>query len=217
MTSAHFFFIPSIFFLGVFVGAALSNYLTQRTAGKQKDTGTSKTTRSLLASTFGVFFIIFIITHMIPFAGGAKALHATLGYQQLFDQHTSSTAVEVYDRLERFGDVGREAYKHFTYSGDVIFPLSLLVFLIVLAYFVRERTSLSKMFRMILIFAPSLWFLSDMTENSVIYFLISQYPEKNIFLAELLGPITNLKFTLLLGSIALPAIFYALFRKKVEK
>ncbi len=217
MTSAHFFFIPSIFFLGVFVGAALSNYLKQSPPEKRKVTGISKTTRSLLFSTFGVFVIIFIITHMVPFAGGAKALHATLGYQQLFDQHTSSTAVEVYDRLERFGEVGREAYKRFTYSGDVIFPLSLLVFLIVLAYFVRERTSLSRVFRIFLISAPVLWFLSDMIENSVIYFLIAQYPQKNIFLAELLAPITNLKFILLLGSIALPATAYALFRKKVEK
>lgn len=81
----------------------------------------------------------------------------------------------------------------------------------------RERTSLSRVFRIFLISAPVLWFLSDMIENSVIYFLIAQYPQKNIFLAELLAPITNLKFILLLGSIALPATAYALFRKKVEK
>jgi hypothetical protein len=217
MTSAHFFFIPSIFFLGLFVGAAISNYLTQSTAEKHKDTRTSKTTRWLLASTFGIFSIIFIITHMVPFMGGAKSLHATLGHQPLFDQHTSSTAVEVYDRLERFGEVGREAYKRFTYTGDVVFPLSLLFFLIVLVYFVRERISLSSMFRIILISAPILWFLSDMAENSVIYFLISQYPQKNILLAELLAPLTNLKFTLLLGSIALPITSYVLFRNKGKK
>lgn len=211
MTSSHFFFIPFIFSLGLLAGAGISSFLFQKRTTKV--TSPQKIRRSLLASTFAVFIVMFIITHMVPFPGGAKSLHAVLGNQPLFDQHVSYSADEVYRRLEGFGDLGRTAYKSFTFGGDLIFPLSLFVFLTVLAYFVRERTSLSRILRLSLISVPILWFYSDMIENSVIYFLLSQYPQKNIFLAGSLGAITLLKFVLLLLSIMLPAITYAFFRK----
>lgn len=216
MTSGHFFFIPTIFFLGLFAGVAISNYLAQKKIERGKVPLALKVRASLLASIFGVFATIFIITHMFPFPGGAKSLHATLGHQPLFDQRTSSTAVEIYGRLESFGEVGRAAYQQFTFSGDVVFPASLLAFLIVLAYFIRERTSLSGAFRVILIAIPILWFSFDMFENSVIYYLLSQYPQKNVFLADNLKFITIIKFTLLLISIATSAISYALFRKRCQ-
>lgn len=214
MPFSHYFFIPTIFFLGFFIGSAISNFLSQKKIGEREIKSTPKTKVSLLAATFAVFITFFIITHMIPFSGGAKSLHAVLGHQSLFDQRASSSADEVYDRLESFGEVGRSAYKKFAFSGDVVFPLSLLVFLIALAFFVKERTSLSRVSHQVLISLPIFWFLSDMIENSVIYYLISQYPERNIFLAHQLGSVTNLKFTLLLASIGVPSMLYALFRNK---
>lgn len=214
MTSGHLFFIPSIFFIGFFVGAAISNWLSRKKIERRGVVLPPKTRGSFLASTFVLFSVIFIATHIVPFFGGAKSLHATLGHQPLFDQHPSSTAGEVYDRLESYGETGRVAYKRFTFSGDVIFPASLLVFLFVLANFVRERTSLSGALPSILISAPVAWFLSDMLENSVIYFLLSNYPQKYLFLAEQLATITNFKFALLLGSITLPAVSYVFFRNK---
>ena len=212
MTAGHFFFIPTIFFLGFFIGSTVTNFLSQKKIEKHRIRFTPRSGGSLVASTFVVFIIVFTITHMISFSGGAKSLHATLGHKPLFDQHPSGTAGEVYARLDSFGEAGRTAYKQFTFSGDVIFPLSLLVFLIALAYFVRERTSPSAGLRRILIAVPLIWFLSDMLENSIIYYLISQYPRKIVFLADNLVIITILKFALLLASIALPAISYALFR-----
>jgi hypothetical protein len=166
-----------------------------------------------LALAFGAFSLVFVITHMVPFEGGAKALHATLQGQPLFDQHTAPTADAVYERLQSFGAAGREAYRRFTYTGDILFPLSLLLFLTVLAFFVRQRTAAPRALRYLLISLPFIWFLADMAENSMIYVLISNYPDRHMFLAGLLSTITTLKFTLLLGSIGVPAVLYGVFRK----
>ena len=214
VTTAHFFYIPSIFIVGFFVGAVTSNIVSQKQTSNGGLKSNPKIKGSLLAAAFAILTLIFIVTHIIAVPGGAKSLHAALGHQLLFDRHTSSTANEVYSRLDSFGQAGRAAYKQFTFSGDAVFPISLLVFLVVLAFFVRERTSLSRATRALLILLPLIWFLSDMIENSMIYYLIEHYPEKNIFIAEHLGTITSFKFTLLMCSMALPAVTYALFRTR---
>lgn len=214
MTSAHIFYIPAIFFLGFLGGAAMANIFSPKESAKSDIPLIPKIKGWVLALAFGVFAVVFVITHMVPFAGGAKSLHAMLGHQSLLDQRASATAEEVYLRLENFGEAGRAAYQHFTYSGDVIFPLSLLVLLTLLAFFVRERTSLKQSLRLVLIAVPAIWFLTDMAENSVIFYLLAQYPEQNLSVAGTLGIITNLKFGLLLGAVGLPAVFYVLLRKK---
>jgi hypothetical protein len=217
LTSEHLFFIPSVFFLGLFIGAAIPNLLTHNKVEQRDVKFSPKMRGSLLASLFGAFCALFILTHMLPFTGGAKSLHSILGHQALFDQRPSATADEVYDRIDSFGEGSREAYMRFTYSGDVVVPFSLLVLLTVVAYFVRERVSILKSLYPVLIFTPLLWFFTDMTENFVIYYLISQYPQKNIFLAERLAIITYIKFGLLFGSIALPAVSYAFYKKSYER
>ena len=146
----------------------------------------------------------FAATHLLPLPGGANALHSSLGHQALFDQSPASSTDEVYARLDRYGEAGRQAYARFTYTGDVVFPVVLLAFLLVMARFVAERVMPSKQVRILLLLAPVLWFVSDALENATIYRLILEYPTHNDFLGEALGVVTRTKFGLLLASLVFP-------------
>ncbi len=214
MTATHIFFIPAVFFLGFLAGAIVSTMAPVKERVIDSIQPRMRFKGSYLAASFGIFVIAFFLTHMFPILGGAKMLHTTLGHQPLFDQQTSASADEVYMRLEAFGEGGREAYKHFTYTGDVIFPLSFLVFLLVLALFVGERTMLSPAIRRTLLLIPVLWFCSDMIENAVIYWLTSQFPVRHNFIASGLGWLTNTKFLLLLSSITFPTVSLVYRRRK---
>lgn len=213
MTSNHLFFIPTIFFLGFFLGLAISDFVFHKRSKLNTQKTEAKIKGRTLAIVFGIFAIVFILTHILPIPGGVKYLHTSLGHQQLFDQHISMSADEIYSRMDAFNEAGRDAYIRFTYTSDLLFPLSFLLFLITLAKFVQERTNLRRALRQTLVFIPVFWFVSDMIENTVIYFLLTSFPEKNYFLASILGPISILKYGFLLLSIVFPTITFVAFRK----
>lgn len=209
MTSNHLFFIPALFFIGFLLGMFTSDY------GSDKKSNTTTRTSHIksLGVTFGIFALVFVLTHLLPIPGGVKALHASLGHQPLFDQHISSSVAEVYSRLESFGEFGRAAYMRFTYTSDILFPLSFLLFLITLGKFTQKKITLRKPYLKILLYLPIVWFICDMVENATIYTLLASYPNQNTFVASLLGPITILKFSLLLLSIVAPTMALIVFRK----
>jgi hypothetical protein len=214
LTSNHIFYIPAIFFLGLFAGIIFSGF----TAGDGKvahptDENLKIGGRTLFAA-FGVFASIFIITHLFNFPGGMKALRTSMNYQPIFDTQSATSAEEVYSRIENFGEAGRQSYMTFTYTADLIFPLSFLLLLALLAKFTAERTTLSRSQRRALVLLPFLWFSSDVVENAIVFTLLSSYPAKNIFLMTALGPVTTAKFILLLASIALPPVALVSFRQK---
>ncbi|MDZ7936844.1 MAG: hypothetical protein U5M53_00620 [Rhodoferax sp.] len=216
MTPTHVFFVPSVFFLGFFVGGVFSRAIGRTQSSNHHDVDKAKTLKAVSAIALGISLVAaistFAATHMVPLLGGVKALGSALGGQRIFDQHASFTSAEVYARLDAFGPVGREMYQHFTYSADVLFPLTLLAFLFLLAKFVGERTSLGAIIRKAMTAVPIVWFSTDMLENAMVYKLLTQYPKENVFIGDVLGTVTIIKFALLLSSIAIPAIASVLFR-----
>lgn len=137
--------------------------------------------------------------------------------QQLFDQHASFSPDEVHRRIERFGELGRESYRVFTYTSDVIFPVSLLLFLVVLSRFAAERAAIGTITHAAITRMPVLWFAADMIENVVIYVLLTTYPAEQPLLAGVLGYVTMAKFGLLFGSLAVPVVVYLAFRKETSR
>lgn len=166
--------------------------------------------RRLLGAAFLLFVAVFVATHILPTFGGVKALHHAMAGAPIFDQKPSFSSAEVQQRLAGYGESGRALYQRFTYSVDVIFPLTLLAFLALLARFVVERRSLSTAQALAMQTLPPIWFAADMLENSIIYRLLTQFPSEPVSLGQALAWVTVTKFALLLLCLAAPTLLLVL-------
>lgn len=211
MPSSHLAFIPSVFAVGLMSGLVLSSYFNARGADSKQSFRRYKLRGVQLLSALGLFLSIFVATHVLPLPNGANSLHVALGHKDLFDQSPAASAAEVYSRLESFGEVGRQAYQQFTYSGDAIFPLSFWFFLWLYARFVSERANLTRQHARLLVTLPVVWLLADLSENAIIFLLTSDYPARHDHFAAVLGVVTRTKFVLLMAALMAPSILMARF------
>ncbi len=196
MPMEHLFYIPMVFTLGLSAGFALSLLRRPTTqAGRYEGVSGWWVAAALLATA-----VIFALTHVIAPFGGVHSVTSAAHGSAILDQQPAFTSAEIYARLDAFGALGRQAYQQMTYTSDVLFPLSLLVSLVLLGSYLARRSGASPAIRRSLIALPASWFLFDMAENAVIYSLIRAYPQQ-LHWAPVLGPITALKFGLLLLSI----------------
>lgn len=213
MTSAHFLFIPALFLLGFLFGGLLAMHRSsslQTQAGGAASGRPMRISRRLLGAAFLLFVAVFVATHILPTFGGVKALHHAMAGAPIFDQKPSFSSAEVQQRLAGYGESGRALYQRFTYSVDVIFPLTLLAFLALLARFVVERRSLSTAQALAMQTLPPIWFAADMLENSIIYRLLTQFPSEPVSLGQALAWVTVTKFALLLLCLAAPTLLLVL-------
>ncbi|GGA53771.1 hypothetical protein [Pelagibacterium lentulum] len=194
MTPEHFIFIPTIFLLGLLTGALLTS---------RRATGLP------VLLTLGIALGTFALTHLTNLPFGARAVHIALDGLPLFDQSPSFSANEVLARLELFSEQGRAVYQFATYTGDVIFPLSLLAFFLALAHFTAQQLQPAAWLRL-LYALPLVWFAADMVENAMIYSLIAGLPTPPAALAAVLGPVTTFKLALLPASILVPLLVLGL-------
>jgi hypothetical protein len=213
MTSAHILYIPTIFLLGFLTGSLVG----KGSASTNSEARSGISGRTLLGS-FVIFVVVFVGTHFFEIPRSSKAVTNALNGQQIFDKKPSFGSEEVYARIAKFPDSGRELYKQFTYTIDILFPLTLFTFLILLAQFTNKRVSFPRTIRLILITIPILWLTMDFFENAIIFNLLNKYPAKNFLLAGSLGYLTITKFSLLLLSILAPTILIAYhnIRKRVN-
>lgn len=226
MPAEHIIYIPMVFLLGFVLGGWLVTRLARRQlpetgeiAAEASAEGATRTATSIwpVLSAFAVFASVFISTHIFPFFGGAKAIaNATAGLR-LLDQQPAFSSAEVYARLTEFGVAGRTLYQQFTYSTDVLFPLTFLVFLLLLARYVSARSAFGTGLRRSVLALPLLWFATDMLENAMLFSLLAGFPTRNDLLASGLGLVTVGKFVLLLLSMSAPLLCSLLLRKSRER
>lgn len=219
MTSQHILYIPTILVLGFVFGIIISE--RRRRIGQNSFSTISenvplqfKTSGNKLFQTFVIFLLVFLITHVFEIPWGSKAVSQLLGGVEIFDKRPVFSSIEIYNRISQFPAEGINAYKLFTYTIDVIFPLSFFAFLLTFARFVSQRKSIPKYLINILISLPFIWFACDLIENAIIFNILSNYPSQNIILASSLGYITTVKFGLLLLSIFTPSLIF-IFANKV--
>jgi hypothetical protein len=211
MTSAHVLYIPTIFMLGLVTGMLLKS-----PASDNKQIPDSPISGKVLLGSFLIFAIVFIGTHFFYIPKSAHAVTKALNGAEIFDKKPSFTSGEVYARIASFPQAGIYLYKQFTYTMDVLFPITLFAFLVLLTQYISQRAFLSKRFRIALALIPVIWFLLDMAENAMVYGLLDTYPAKNFALAGSLGYVTMTKFSFLLLSIASPAMIKA-FEKTIVR
>lgn len=222
MTVQHILYIPTLFLLGFVFGIMFSEKrkgimaIDSMESTSQEDPVQYKTNASKLVQIFIIFLLVFVITHVFEIPWGSKAVSILLGEVEIFDKRPVFSSIEVYNRISQFPFEGLIAYKYFTYTIDIIFPLSFFAFLITLARFVSQRIIIPKYLENILIGLPFFWFASDLIENAVIFSLLFNYPSQSIFLASSLGYITVMKFGLLLISIFTPSLLI-IFAKKYTR
>lgn len=209
MTFQHLFYIPTIFLLGLIFGILLSNN-TSTAAAEGKMSGKK------LGLVFLIFIIVFIITHSFNVPAGSKQVSMLLGGLEIFDKKPIFGSDAVYHYIQSFPEIGIRVYKRFTYTIDVIFPLSMLLFLYTFSKFTLQRVALPKYFFKTVKQLPWIWFGFDMLENATVFYLLSEFPKQYPLVAGSLGWITVTKFVLLFLSLLLPALLL-LFAKKLQK
>lgn len=199
MTPEHLVFIPTVFLLGFLSGVLAVN---RREGGLP------------VLLTLGIVVGVFGLTHLTSFPYGARALHNASGGLALFDQRPSFSASEVVARLDAFGPGVRGMYQRMTTTGDVLFPLSLLLFFIALARYATAWMSGGAAWRAALLALPLAWFGTDMLENGIIYALIAQFPSPDPLLAVSLAPVTVVKMGLLPLSLVAPLLAMGLGHRR---
>jgi hypothetical protein len=160
----------------------------------------------MVLSSFFIFVFTFIGTHFFPVPRSSKAVILSLNGAEIFDKKPSFSSVDVYARIASFPEKGLNLYKEFTYTVDILFPITLFTFLASLSLYVSATTINRKHIRIGLLAIPVVWFSLDLIENAIIYSLLDSFPAKNYFLSSILGYVTITKFCFLLLSIAGPVV-----------
>ena len=108
--------------------------------------------------------ISYIVTHLLPIPGGLRQVMAATG-GPLLDQVPSFTADEVYARIAAFGARGRELYRQFTLTTDIIFPITWMPFLFLYALFACSRLGLPAAVRLLMLAFPLVYLFADVVET----------------------------------------------------
>lgn len=217
MTTEHILYIPSIFLFGFLMGrlSSSSSAFKQTSAlAKQSQPNKRRIPGSFVVGSFLVFVMVFIATHVLEIPASTKAVTKSLGGLEIFDRKPSFSAPEVYSRISKFPDTGIRVYKQFTHTVDILFPLTLFTFLILLGRFVIPHFRNQRTFVQLVAIAPIIWFVSDLLENMTVFYLLDKFPTRHNLLAGGLGYVTLTKFAFLLLSILGPVIA-TVFRRKL--
>lgn len=163
---------------------------------------------------FTIVLLTFVVTHVLPIPGGLHDLMRLTGGQAILDQQPTFSSDETYLRLEALGKDGRAMYRRILFTTDVVFPLSVLAFLFVLARFTSRKLALRSSIRGLLLTLPFAYFVPDMIENASILAMLSDFPMRHEFVASNLGYLTVTKRMSLFLAVLLPAGLFMFVRGK---
>lgn len=208
MTPQHVFYIPTLFLLGFIFGIIFSERKQAGINNNYSELIKSKQLNRKLLYTFLIFILVFIITHLFEIPFGSKQVSKFLGGQEILDKKPIFTSAEVYAKIGTFPKEGLRVYKLFTFTIDILFPLSLFAFLITYASYVSHQIQASKYIKRLLLYFPFLWLSIDFLENFIIYIILSAYPVRYEFLGNTIGRVTVIKFSLLVCSLIVPTILF---------
>jgi len=218
MPIQHVFYIPTIFLLGVFFGF-LINGKNQAAANFDHENKRNhklfdkEISRQKLILSLLIFLTIFIITHAFEIPWAAKSVQKQLGGIELFDKKPVFSSEEVYLRISQFKEEGIRSYKYFTFTMDVIFPLSMFAFIFTLSRFVMQKLVVSDFLKRMLLILPIVWLSLDFLENGIVFKILHDLPIQHHVLAGGLGFVTVLKFGMLIVSFFSPLVLFVLGKK----
>lgn len=216
MTTQHLFYIPTVFLLGFVFGIIFSENRLLRSTNNSDGSFRDRMSKNKLLYTFLIFILVFIITHLFEIPWGSKQVSSLLNGQEIFDKKPLFSSDEVYTKIGTFSEEGLKVYQRFTYTVDIIFPVSFFVFLLTFAQFVAYRIKKPKLINRIITILPTLWLITDFLENLILYIILSNYPTRYEFLGGIIGVVSAIKFTLLFCSIITPVIFWIISKRSTS-
>ncbi len=146
--------------------------------------------------------LMFFVIHFLHFPGSLPDFREASGGGALFDNAIAFTPEEVYQRLEAFGESGRDNYLFRNLTVDILLPLSLFPFFYL--WMRRSTQGLRSAFlRRVLLALPWVYLVFDIVENLIVVALIRQFPLEMPGLASMLPYVTLLKRLGVFASLAI--------------
>ena len=183
---------------------AANGPLNLSTIAKQAPSSTKL--KSVLAA-FILLLLLFTSTHLMKFPGSVANLMSVTSGQKTLDLQASFSNTDTYNRLEAFGEVGRAAYIRTILTVDLIFPLSMFLFLFLLAKYTSQQAGfrLNKVLRIF----PFAYLALDFLENLFILILLSNFPESLEFLGSFVGYLTIGKRASMILALLMPTLIFS--------
>lgn len=165
----------------------------------------SKTGLKVLIA-FLIVLSLFIVTHIFKFPGSVGYLSEITHGQKTLDLQASFSSTATYQRLEAFGEIGRQMYMRTMLTVDLIFPVSMFIFLFLFSKYVSQRWGMKPAFGKALRSLSIAYVTLDFLENLTIFFLLSNFPDRLEFMGSYIGFLTVGKRISMMGAIFIPVI-----------
>jgi hypothetical protein len=153
--------------------------------------------------------------HVVDFPGSVPDFVKASGGGTLLDAKPAFSVDGIYARLEAYGETGRGNYAMRNLSIDVLLPLSVLPFLILLARRANARVR-NRRARALLLVLPFAYVAFDFAENAAVLALLSSFPQRRELLAAMLPYLTVVKRASSMLALILPAgiLMVAMIRRR---
>ena len=148
--------------------------------------------------------LVFVAVHSLQFPGSVPDFERASGGGVLLDVSPAFTPDGVYERLAGYGEAGRRNYSFRNVTIDVLLPLSLLPFLLLLIRRAGARSSFSRRVTGVLFLLPVAYVALDVVENASVLALLANYPARMNTLAVTLPYTTVLKRAASLLALGIP-------------
>jgi hypothetical protein len=166
---------------------------------------------------FSLLLVTFAVTHLLRFPGSLAHFREATGGQKILDMRASSSATETYERLSAMGENGRALYLRLIVTIDIVFPLAMLAFLLVFAWFAGQRADLAEWTSRLLALPPLLYFGLDLLENASVLAMLLQYPDRLDGIASIVGYLTRGKRASMMVAFLAPAVVIIVSRAKASR
>ena len=163
-------------------------------------------------------FLVVIAIHFFQFSGSVPDFRRASGGGILLDASPAFTPDGIYDRLAGYGETGRRNYSFRNVTTDVLLPLSVLPFLLLLIRRALARYAHFPVLRGVLLSLPVAYVVFDLLENASVLAFLANYPERMTVLAASLPYTTLVKRAASLLALVIPLAllgFEFLRRKRV--
>ena len=138
------------------------------------------------------------------FPGSVPDFVRASGGGTLLDAKPAFSEEALYIRIEAYGQEGRGNYKFRNLTVDVLLPLSVLPFLVLLSRRAVDRLGRRRFLGAVMLAAPFAYVTFDLVENAMVLALLEQYPQRRSALAAALPYATIIKRVASLLALLLP-------------
>lgn len=161
---------------------------------------------------FGLALVVAVLVvsavHSVDFPGSVPNFERLSGAGVLLDVKPSFSEEAIYRRLSEYGEQGRDNYAFRNRTVDIVLPLAVFPFLVLLMLRALEGSSIGRVPRFFLLALPVLYVLFDFAENGAVLALLAYFPARVHLLAGMLPYLTVVKRAASLLALAMPLVIF---------